>query len=136
MLNRLARSSVRSVVAVISAAAFLSACHSWSTRDRASPADLRRDAPREMRITRSSGDVLRLEDAVVREDSVVGRAPGGEREAVPISDVSRLEVREFDTVDTVLLGAGIAAGAVVAYGAAFTIAFLDTLEDIGDDSQQ
>lgn len=135
-LIRLARTRAHPVVTVAAAVAFLAGCHSWGVPDDPSPASLRQESPRDVRVTRSSGEEILLRDARVREDSVVGTAPDGSRTAVALSSARRMQVREFDGVETALLTAGIGAGALVAVGALFTVAFLDALSDASDGAQQ
>ena len=67
---------------------------------------------REARVTVRNGGTFELRDVRVQGDSVVGMdRRQSTRFAVPVSAVQEIEVRETSVSRSLLLGAGIAAGA-------------------------
>ena len=100
--------------------AFLISCTAW--HEKRPPQDyVRKEAPRQARVTHSDGSVSTLEATSVRRDSLIGVAPPGRGSSgatqpvsVPLADVRKLEVRETDTLKTVaLVGGLILLGAIV-----------------------
>lgn len=130
MLTRTSSSPVRRVVALVVTAVFLPACTSWRAAT-APPGDhLREEGPADVRVWHaSSGERTELDGATVRGDSLVGADGDGRLEAVPLSDVRRMEVRETDGGKTTLLVLGVAGGALLAFGALYAVLVTDAVED-------
>jgi hypothetical protein len=80
------------------------ACHSWQSRDISTGVAPAVAGRSEVRVTRSDKSRLRVEEPRIEGDSLTGRAAGGPaRITMPLSDVHRVETREFSKGRTALV---------------------------------
>ena len=102
---------VHQVILPVTLAAFMSACHKWSTVEPGEP--FAEEGTAELRI--STADVYRV---VVKQSSAVGDSVvglvDGEPTSIALSEVKKVEVRKGDWVGTTLVVFGAAAGAFFA----------------------
>ncbi len=86
----------------------VTACHSWQPITVSPQRLITEDQPSSVRVTLMNGETVTVENATVRNDSIVGAtdAAGG----VASLDVQLLEVQHFSVGKTIELGFGIAAG--------------------------
>ncbi|HET7464158.1 MAG TPA: hypothetical protein VFJ82_23070 [Longimicrobium sp.] len=105
--NRLTRAVHRSIAA-LGCALLLGACTTWSEQSSPTPAMSR--PVKHVRLTRTDGTVVMLEEASVQGDSIVGTPPlTTGRAAVALADVKKAEIRRIDPSATVWT-VGIVAG--------------------------
>lgn len=130
MLTHTRDSGLRRAVALVVAAAFLPACTTWRATTEPPGDHLREEGPSDVRVWPSSSDErIELDGATVRGDSLVGTDGDGQIEAVPVSDVRRMEVRETNAGKTTLLVLGVAGGALLAFGGLYAALLSDAVED-------
>lgn len=99
--------SSRTVVALaLLASVILSGCHGW--RPQTSPT-AGAQLPNPARVTPMEGSEIVLRNATVSQDSLVGTGERGQRVALPLSQVRRVEARRVDGGRTALLVGGILA---------------------------
>ena len=79
----------------------LTACHSWRTTTISPAQFIAEEEPSSVRVTLRDGTQLTLDDPTIRNDSIVSE--DGEAQLV-VSDVFRLELRQFSVTKTVVLG--------------------------------
>jgi hypothetical protein len=98
------------MVAVVLLGIHLAGCSSWRV-EQVSPAQLLSErGPVPVRIVRSDGSRLVLEQPKVSGDSLSGFSDG-RRRAVPLRDVNSVATRHGDVGKSVLVGLGIVGGA-------------------------
>ena len=106
--NRFTRAGRRLVVA-LSCALMLCACTMWE--EQAFPAPTANRPIKTVRLTRTDGTTVVLENAMVRDDSIVGRRGLALGYAVALADVKKTEIQHIDPAATFWTGAiGLAAG--------------------------
>lgn len=109
---------------------WLPACSTWSAV-QGPPADyIARESPDRVRVVRTDGAVVPLEDPEIRGDSVAGRhqprsAMAPSEMTIPLEQVQELRTRRTDPLRTALLVTGVAALVLLAA----SLVFQDELED-------
>jgi hypothetical protein len=107
----------RRVIAVL-LLVLLTACRSWQPTTVSPQRLITEDQPSSVRVTLMNGETVIVENATVRNDSIVASTDAGVA-AAALGDVRLLEVRQFSIGKTVGLGvllAGVAfAVSVVVY---------------------
>ena len=102
----------------------LLACTEWSTETMSARNLIESSHPSRIRVTRTDGTHVVLNQPVLQSDTLVGQVKGS-RSAVPVADVTGVAVRRTNTVNTVLLIGGLifitaaVAAAASSYGGSF-----------------
>jgi hypothetical protein len=97
-------------------ALWVTACHTWRPVQLAPTPGFHGNEG--VRVVRSNGSKTELASPSIVDDSLVGHGRrSGTRVAIPMTEVRRVETRQFSTVRTVLLVAGVAVVVYVAVGA-------------------
>ena len=110
--NRFARTLRRSVAA-LGCSLLLGGCASWAEHLDFTPAP-QGAVPGTIRVTRKDGFSAVLDDALVRDDSLIGTVRGkGDRAAIALSDIRRVDDKELNSFAT--LGV-VAIAAAAAFG--------------------
>ncbi len=94
----------------------LTACHSWRPTTVSPQTLIPAEQPSSVRVTLMNGDTVTVENATVRNDSIVGATDAGVAGVVS-RDVRLFEVRRFSVGKTIGLGVlltGLAFGVFVA----------------------
>ena len=93
---------------------------------RAPGAGLGRNRPRAIRVTRTDGSRVVLEDPVLRSDTVSGlvadKREGQQQVSIPVADVQQVETPRFDVARTFGLFAGLGVLVLATIAIAFAIA--------------
>lgn len=100
------------------------ACQTWVPSTMSARDLVASEAPSEVRVTRPDGNVVTIDDPVVRNDSIVsGTDPAGfmPLPGVPTLEISSIEVRRFNGRKTLLFAA-----AAVAIAVGWTVAATGT----------
>ena len=100
-------------------------CQAWHLEGVA-PESLLTTRPRTIRVTRTDGSRVVLEDPVLRNDTVSGlvadKREGQQQVSIPIADVQQVETPRFDVARTFGLFAGLGVLVVATIAIAFAIA--------------
>jgi len=116
--------SALAIVLAVSATTTATACSSWRHQDGPAPQVLAGQHG-EVRVTRHDHAVYRLRDATVVGDSIVGTSGSpGERVAIAVADVERIDARKVSAVKTGAATIGVLAVVSVIAVAAAVAAFL------------
>ncbi len=111
------------IVAVVLGITLLAGCSSWHRTPSASEG-VSHAKSGEIRVTQLDGSMIRLVNASIVGDSVVGISPvTGARLAIPTSAVAYTETKEISAGRTALLGGGVVLG-IVALSAVLLFAAL------------
>jgi hypothetical protein len=117
-INR-ARSYRRGVSALL-LLIYLPACASWHLGTPNPAQFVETERPEQVRVTRTDGSSFTLASPSIRGDSLIGRGGGGlSREdsartvAVPLSDVSKVEVRKTSVGKTLAMVGGVLAALLI-----------------------
>lgn len=100
------------------------ACQGWHTQRVAPESVLVARQPATLRVTRTDGSRVVIENPVLRGDTLSGTqaARGGQQDVrIPLTDVRQVATRGFSPGRTVGLGLGVAAGLFAALVAAYVI---------------
>ena len=94
--------------------ALLAGCHSWQLATVSPESVVSEARPVSVRLTRADGEIVRIDNPIVRNDSIVSveRSQAGVV-GVPTRDINSLEVRRFHagkTIGFVVATVGIALG--------------------------
>lgn len=109
------------VISVVLGITLLAGCTSWH-RTPSATNGVNHAKSGEIRVTQLDGSMVRLVNASIVGDSVVGISPvNGARLAIPTSAVAYTETKEISAGRTVLLGGGVILG-VVAVSAILLVA--------------
>ena len=131
---------IRRVLVPVMAVSLLSACGKWTLQEMAPSEVVSEKEPGRVRLTMLDGDRMELGDPIVSGGEILGhpmRSAGGRYRAdrsytlrVAADSVARIEIRETDTLATVIaVTLGLAFAAVVAV-VAFNQAWEDVWEDV------
>ena len=100
-------------------------CQTWHVQGIA-PESLLATQPRTIRVTRTDGSRVVVEDPVLRSDTVSGliadRREGEQQVAIPITEVQQVEIPRFSVERTVGLFAGLGALVLATIAITFAIA--------------
>ena len=121
--SRIARRGWAALLLVITVSGV--GCQAWHVQDIA-PESLLATQPRIIRVTRTDGSRVLLEDPVLRSDTVSGlvadRREGQQQVSIPIADVRQVETPRFSVERTVGLFAGLGALVLATIAITFAIA--------------
>ena len=96
--------------------ALLAACTSWHRSPTAAEGVARANSG-EIHVNRVDGSMLRLVNASIVGDSLVGTSPvSGARVAIPVSSVVSTETKQVSAGRTAALGGGVLIGVVAVTG--------------------
>lgn len=104
---------------------FGTACQAWHTQRVAPESVLAARQPAKLRVTRTDGSRVVIENPLLRGDTLSGTqaARGGQQDVrIPLTDVRQVATRGFSPGRTVGLGLGVVAGLFAALLAALAIA--------------
>ena len=111
------------VVSLVLGITLLAACSSWH-RTPSAIEGVSHASSGEIRVTQLDGSMVRLVNASIVGDTVVGISPvTGARLAIPTSAVAYTETKEISVGRTALLGGGVVLG-IVALSAILLVAAL------------
>ena len=117
------RAPNRMLVLAWCAAVSVSGCTRWESHVTPAPTAFSKPRAFEARIVRRDSTAQRLYDPRTVGDSVVGKAPNGERAAVALADIARAESRRADGGRTALLLGGVLVTIVGVYSLLMYMAF-------------
>ena len=113
-------------VSVLAVVAAMSGCAAWKHNPSAREGVARANAG-EIRVTQVDGIMVRLVNAAIVGDSLIGiSAVTGARVAIPTSAVATTETKDFSGRKTAMLGGGIVLGVVALLAIALTVAVATT----------
>jgi hypothetical protein len=114
----------RSTRTIAAAAALSVACASW--HQSPGPAEaIARAKSGEIRVYRVDGALVRLVNASIVGDSLIGVSPvTGARVAMPTTAVVSTQTKEFSAGRTALLGGGVVVGVIAVAGILAVVLFL------------
>ena len=104
--------TIRRIIACILLPAYLAACSTWTTQEASPQQVLQDEQPDKVRVTLTDGSQVEVFQPVVSGDTLTGVAEGQQRN-IPLASVSELELREGDTIATVLLIGSVVLGVAV-----------------------
>ena len=94
------------------------ACRTWRIESLTPEAVLATHRPAQVRVTRTDGSKIVVNQPVLRADSLSGAIPRrGKQEdiRIPLADVQQVATRRFSVGKTIGLGAGLVAGGLMAF---------------------
>lgn len=105
-------------VALFLLVVFLAGCYTWRPTTVSPPELIEQEAPSQLRVTRRSGEQVKISDPQFRADSIIG-----DEIAVAVDDIREIRVRRFSTGRTLLL-------VFVAGSIAFAVDYLSSSETL------
>ena len=110
--------------------AYLSACTSWQVPTVSPEQAITEDQPSKVRVTLTDSSVVEMEQPRIVGDTLRGVVKSEAADSlverdVLLADIANLEVSKTDATNSVLLGLGIVAGAIVVGAALYVISCAD-----------